>query len=415
MLGGGGSGGGPGASGAAAAAPFIVPPDATTFTGLFTLAEAACDGATAAALYARMRTCGVKDDAVACGALFGALGAGAAAAFRRGGKDGGGSAPPLPPAEAPPAAAAAAGPPSSSSSPDAATVAALAAAADPAPARLGALAEAVWGRMVWGPRRLKPRPAQALAAVRCLLDCGRPAAAARVAAGAGVRLAPRDLDRLTQAVADAAGAGEGEGREAAAALARLLRRSASAATPAPAPAPSSSSSSSSSPSSSPTASSLPFLRLDVGDLAPAPARAAVLCALADLADGGGAVPPGGLKIAGVGGVGGGGGGGGGGSGGTGPPARKASKAPPPASPTTLRGGGRKAVAGPAAAPPLALQPAPDPAAVRTSLVRLLRDDLGIAVEEEAGDEREGDSPALVVSGGALERWVAGRRAKSGEW
>jgi len=369
MLGGGERGGGgphnpnqPAPSpkgGAPAAAAVLVPPDAATFTGLFTLAEEACDGRTAAALYARMRRCGVKEDAVACGALFGALGAGAAAAFRRGG-GGGGSAGPRP-----------APPPAPTSAADAATAAALAAAASPSPSHFADLTEAVWALMVWGPRRLKPRPPQALAAVRCLLDCGRPASAARVAAGAGARLPPRDLDRLTQAVADVAAAAEGEkggggeGRAAAAALARLLRGS---GTP-------------------PAASTIPSsstLRLDVRDLAPAPARAAVLCALAELADGGGGVPAGGLVVEVSGGAGG-----------------SPAAAPPPPSP-----------APPASPPSFLLQPSPDLAAVRTSLIRLLREDLGIALDVVDGEGGDGGT-ALVVQGAALEKWVAGRRAKGG--
>ena len=377
------------------------PPDAATFTGLFALAEAACDGRAAAALYARMRAAGVKEDAVACGALFGALGAGAAAAFRRGDGGGSGSGGDPPPALPPPA----------SSPTDPATAAALAAAAHPSPARAADLVEAVWGRMVWGPRRLKPRPPQVAAAVRALLDCGRPGAAAAVAAGAGARLPPRDLDRLTRAVADAAsggkgGDGDGQGggdvRASSAALARLLVRSGATraasllqgggGTQEEAPA-----------SSSPSSSSSTSLRLDVADLAPSAARAAILCALADLADGGGggSVPGGGLVVVGV------------EAAGVGevplPPPPSSALAPPPAPFTTA--------ARPEAAP------------VRASLVRLLRDDLGIEVEVEVGVAGEaegsgsggwgegGGEPAptpttgvLRVSGAALGRWVAARRA-----
>ena len=79
------------------------------------------------------------------------------------------------------------------------------------------------------------------------------------------------------------------------------------------------------------------------------------------------------------------------------------------------GGGGGGGSLPPSTPPL-LQPAPqraadpaDPAAVRSSLIRLLRDDLGIAVKVTV-DASSGDA-ALVVGGDALEKWVAGRRAK----
>ena len=273
-----------------------VEPDSVTFTSLIELATSVGDGLRAAQLFEEMENvAGIRADAKACGALYAACGC------------------------------------------------------DRSRPELADVALSVFRRTVWGPRRSRPGPVQFRALILALLDQGRAEDAAAVAAGAAAAckksaaaaaeagggekgggklteaqggaggisnvLSPKEVARLTAAVVEAAAAANGGGGSSSgggisSALSKLLLPALGVSPEASAEQVSSSSSSedeevspsSSSSTSSPSVSAASpggedQAVLDVSSLrlSPTEARAAVLCALADLAAAGRA-PRGGLKV-----------------------------------------------------------------------------------------------------------------------